>query len=188
MKIIAAVDAKWAIGRNGDLLFRFPEDMKLFKKITTECGIVVMGRKTFESMNSKPLKDRENWIITQNPDLKNLESKFENIKVFNRIEDVLAAITDPRTGFNKVNKDNVCIIGGAQIYNEFLPLAEEAFITFINSSEKEADTFFPVNLDNDEKWKLVRSELGEECIKIGYEYRFNYYINLEKSKIPQIRI
>lgn len=179
MKLIAAVDSKWAIGNNGDLLFRFPEDMRRFKDITMESKIVIMGRKTFESMNCKPLKDRINFVISRDPEFKYRYDSKNNIFVLNKCENIFPAITNALYpgDFSEEEMNKLCIIGGAQIYSFFLPYCSDAYITKIDSISKEADTYFPINLDENPDWTLKRSELGKECINIGYKYTFNHYEN-----------
>jgi dihydrofolate reductase len=181
MKIIAAVDKNWAIGSNGDLLFKIPEDMDNFKKITTESGIVIMGRKTFESLKRKDgLPNRINWVITRDTDYQN---KYPNIKVFNSMEEVIEKIVNIQApGTTMIHRDNICIIGGGEIYKQFLPFCDEAIITVINSAYDNPDTFFPSNLDNDENWYKVSSKQGEQCLRIGLDYRFNRYINNKTMK------
>ena len=173
MRIIAAVDKNWAIGYNGDLLFKLPEDMRNFKTITKKYGIVLMGRKTFESLNIEDgLPERENWVVTRDKDY---QFRYPNIKVFNSIDDVLKYIRDPYTGEERIDHNKICVIGGGEIYKEFLPYCNEAIITILNKEFENTDTFFPCNLDKDSNWIKSESIKGEECLRIGQFYTFNKY-------------
>ena len=172
MKLIVAVDKNWAIGNNGDLLYRFPEDMRFFKEITTNAGIVIMGRKTYESLNCIPLKNRINWVLSRDKDFAKTHSE---IKVFDSLDEIMRNIRDPYSGNFITDPNNICVIGGREIYNLFLPFVNEAYVTKIMSSKSEVDTYFPINLDEDSKWKLVESTPGKDCERIGTLYSFNRY-------------
>ena len=131
------MDANRGIGKNNDLLWHLPADMKFFKEKTTD-NIVVMGRKNYESIPEKyrPLPNRENVILTRNKDF-----KAEGCIVLHSIEEVLKHYEneEDRTMF---------IIGGGEIYKEALKkdIVDEMYITKVNKSY-DADTFFPeINL------------------------------------------
>ena len=133
VSLIVAMDLDRGIGRDNDLMWHLPNDMK-FVKETTRDHIVVMGRKNYDSIPEKfrPLPHRENAILTRN-------TSFEapNCKVFNSLEDCLENYKDEasRTLF---------IIGGGEIYRLALEagVIEDMYITHINQSYN-ADTFFP---------------------------------------------
>lgn len=135
--IIVAMDANRGIGKNNDLMWHLPADMKFFKEKTTD-NIVVMGRKNYESIPEKyrPLPNRENVILTRNKDF-----KAEGCIVLHSIEELLKHYEneEDRTMF---------IIGGGEIYKEALKkdIVDEMYITKVNKSY-DADTFFPeINL------------------------------------------
>jgi dihydrofolate reductase len=135
--IIVAMDAERGIGKDNGLMWHLPDDMKFFKKVTTD-NIVVMGRKNFESIPEKyrPLPNRENVILTRNK-----EYKAEGCLVFHSFEDVIHHFEDEedRTMF---------IIGGGEIYKQALKkdIVDEMYITSVKKTF-EADTFFPeINL------------------------------------------
>ncbi len=141
MKAIVAVDLNWGIGYKGELLERIPEDMKFFKQ-TTLGKIVVMGRATFESLPGRePLKDRINIVLCED---KNFCDK--EIIVCSSLNELFIEI-------KKYPTDDVFVIGGEIVYAELLPYCSEAFVTKIEKIYK-ADKFF-VNLDEDERWKLI---------------------------------
>lgn len=130
MKAIVAIDKLWGIGKDGKLLFRIKEDMKFFKKMTTN-KVVVMGRKTFESLpNKEPLKDRINLVITSD---KSYQS-HDNV-IFGDIDKINEEI-------NKYDTNDIFIIGGASIYKQFIHRCDSVYVTH-NINIYEADTYMP---------------------------------------------
>ncbi len=165
MKLIAAVDSKWGIGRNGRLLFSIPEDMKFFREQTTGKA-VVMGYNTLLSLpGSKPLKNRTNIVLSRKPDL-----CIEGAYVCKSENELFKLI---RSGKDNINPDDVMIIGGAAVYSELLPYCKEALITKI-AKDGGADRFIP-NLDADGDWTIVsESDVKEHS---GLQFRFVKYTN-----------
>ncbi len=123
MKAIAAMSVNRVIGAEGKIPWRLPEDMKFFKR-TTLGHVVLMGRKTFESLG-KPLPGREHWVVSRTAD-------FEGVRM---IRD-LAEIAEPEDG------REVFLIGGGELYGELLPRCGELFLTLVKR-EVEGDAFFP---------------------------------------------
>ena len=159
MKIIVAVSENWGIGKDNDLLFSIPTDMKFFRE-TTKGHTVVMGRKTLESFpGGNPLKNRTNIVIskTLKPDEK------EGIVLFGSIEEFI----ENRDKFD----DEIFIIGGASIYRQMLEYADTALVTKVDSIA-DADTFMP-NLDEDDNWTLA--ECSEDMTENGLTFRFCTY-------------
>lgn len=129
MKAIVAVDKDWGIGKNGQLLFHIKEDMKFFKEMTIG-KVVVMGRKTFESLpDKKPLKDRTNLIITS----------AISVHTDNLFIDTLDKIMEK---LKEYDTNDIFIIGGESIYKQLIDYCNEAYITRVDYSY-EADTFMP---------------------------------------------
>ena len=152
MNLIVAIDEKWGIGKNNDLLISIPEDMKFFRT-TTNNSIIIMGRKTLESFpNGKPLKNRENVVLTKS----NIK---EDVTIFNSIEDVLNYVK---------NKENVFVIGGGSVYKQLLPYCEKAYVTKIKK-DFNADVFFP-NLDEKDDWELIKFGDNKEWNGISYQF------------------
>lgn len=150
---IVAVDYNWGIGFNGDLLEHIPEDLKYFKQLTTG-NVVIMGRKTWDSLPNKPLSNRLNIVITS----QKRENK-ENVKFMSIQEAKQYAIINRPT--------NIFIIGGGQIYKEFISLCKKIYVTKIFKEHQNIDTYFP-NLDEMNNWILG------ECSTI-YSYKdFTY--------------
>jgi dihydrofolate reductase len=157
MNLIVAVDANWAIGKDGDLLACIPADMKQFKEKTIG-NFVVMGRKTLESFpKRKPLCDRTNVVLTHNKSY-----QAEGVWIFHSIEELIERLEGEK---------NVFVIGGGEIYKQLLPYCTTAYVTYINHSF-EADTFF-VNLEENKEWILEEeSECKEDA---GYQFTFRIY-------------
>lgn len=161
---IAAVDNNWGIGRNGDLLVNIPKDKEFFKYITNN-SIVIMGRKTWDSLPKKPLPNRENYVITRTP-----ENHSEKGAKFITLSEAIQMVEN-----SEINS-RVFIIGGGQIYKELLPYCAMAEITKVYK-DFEADTFFP-NLSIDENWIAT----GEAPVQYYNEipYQFFTYENVKK--------
>ena len=161
MDLIVAVGADWGIGCEGDLLFSIPEDMKYFRTMT-QGKVVVMGRKTLESLpGGKPLKNRTNIVLSQNPDY-----QVEDAQVCQSLDEVLAAVR----GYAE---DEVMVIGGAGIYRAMLPYCKRAYVTHVEATAP-ADTYFP-DLTKEPGWALVKE--GEQQEHEGLRYRFCVYEN-----------
>ena len=150
MKIIAAVDEKWGIGKGMNLLFRISEDMEFFKEKTMG-KTVVMGRKTLESFpNAKPLKNRKNVVLTTD----------KNFKC-----DGTEIVHDIKTIIGKYGGDDTFVIGGGEV--------DSAYITKV-FSDGNADVFID-NLDKNEVWEL--GNVSEKRVENGISFVFCTYIN-----------
>lgn len=164
IKLIVAVDLDFGIGKNNDLMWHLPSDMRFFKE-TTLNQIVIMGRKNFESIPEKyrPLTNRENVILTRQTDF-----TAENCLVFNSIRDVILHFKPDRTG------RDLFIIGGGEIYKEVLEsdVIDEMLITHVNHSF-EADTFFPKIEEG--KWKVKSLFSKEIDEKNDYAFEVKHY-------------
>lgn len=167
MNLIVAVDKNWAIGLKNRLLVSIPEDMKFFRTETTG-KVVVMGRKTLETFpNGLPLKNRTNIVLTANPDY-----DAKGALVFHNVEAVLEEL-------KKYPAEDIYIIGGATIYEQFLPYCSVAHITKIDYAY-EADTYFP-NLDERPEWSVEASS-GEKTY-YDLEFEFVKYRNSAPKEI-----
>lgn len=157
MNLIAAVDKNWAIGNRGKLLVTIPADQKLFREETAG-KVVVMGRKTFESLpGGQPLSGRINVVLTRNRAYR---------------KKGIVAVYDLKEALEYLKQfadDDIYIIGGEEIYREFLPYCNTAHITYIDYVY-EADTFFP-DLEKAADW-IVTAESDEQTyFSICYEFR-----------------
>ena len=160
IKLIAATDLHYGVGKNGNLLFKIPEDLRLFKQFTAG-NIVLMGRKTFESIGCRPLPDRINIVISS-------AKKFENSEVttFDKME---TAVEYSKQNFpDKV----LYIIGGGQIYEQGIKYADEVILTKYNKLYEDADTYFPVDImDNFSETEVIMDGSYE-----GIEFKSSVFI------------
>ena len=151
---IAAVDRKGAIGKRGKLPWHYSADMKFFRETTTGHA-VVMGRKTWLTIG-KPLKNRLNIVVSRD---RNIEPQ-ESLIVLSDIDSVLS--------FNKSLSTDLFVIGGAQIYEAFLPHVEKWIITEVPLTVQGADAFMPE--DYLEGFKAVdATPLGDDLVVKFYD-------------------
>ncbi len=159
MKAIVCVDEKWGIGKNEDLLFSLPLDMKFFRETTRE-KIVVMGGKTLRSFpNSKPLPKRVNIVLSKS-------EERDDCIICKDFKSLL-------TTLKNYDSEEIFIIGGGSFYKMMLPYCSEALVTKVEA-DGGATVFFP-NLDENSNWELV--ERGERLETNEYYITFNKYKN-----------
>lgn len=159
MNMIVAVDNNWAIGYKNSLLVKIPRDQKLFQEMTTG-KVVVMGRKTLESLPQKqPLQNRINIILSGNKAF-----KVKGATVVNSIEELLEEL-------KKYNDNDIFIAGGESLYKQMLPYCDTAHVTKIDY-EYQADTYCP-DLDKMPEWEIVAD--SEEQTYFDLEYVFIKY-------------
>lgn len=159
MNLIVSVDRNWGIGKKGKLLFSLEQDMEFFKD-TTLNKIVIMGRKTLDSLpGGAPLADRINIVLTR-------DKKFrrDGVIVFNSADDLLE-------GIKKYPDENIFVIGGEEIYKLLLPYCNKAYVTKI-SAVGDADKYM-VNLDMEADWRIDRST--KDFTHGEFTYRFFVY-------------
>ena len=153
VSIIVAIAQNGTIGDKNSLLWHIKEDMRFFRT-TTSGHAVIMGRKTFESLGSKPLPKRTNIVITR------ADRSFDGALTAHSLDEAVAMAA---------GDEEIFVIGGAQIYAEALKSADRLYITRVYR-DYEGDTAFPdINYS---EWRLVaeeRHERGEE-----YEYPFSF--------------
>ena len=168
MKLIAAIDNNWNIGKDGDLLVHIPQDMKYFREKTMG-KVVVMGRKTLESFpGKKPLKGRTNIVMTSDRSY-----RAGDAVIVNSIFELAKVLAEHDT-------DDVFVIGGGSVYRQLLPLCDTAYITKVDIS-CDADTSIP-DLDADPDWTLRYTRKGGTYE--GMDFKFCTYIR-KKSKSPE---
>lgn len=158
ISIIVAIAENGAIGLNNQLIYHISADMKRFKALTTG-NTVIMGRKTFLSLPKGALPNRRNIVLSRNPD-----NTFPGTEAFTSIEEALAHCNDD---------ENIYIIGGAEIYRQAFPIADELNITLVHDTPPLADTFFP-DISNKEWKEVSREDLPPEE-KTPYPYSFITY-------------
>ena len=128
LNIIVCIAKNRAIGRNNQLLYHLRNDLKRFKALTTG-HTVIMGRRTFESLPKGALPNRRNIVLTRG------SQQWPNTEVYTSLDEALKHCSD---------NEEVFIIGGSTVYHEALPLANKLFLTLVDHSPNDADTFFPV--------------------------------------------
>ena len=165
---IVAMGADRVIGRYNGLLWPIPDDLKRFKELTMGHP-VVMGRKTYESIFSmlgKPLPGRTNIVITRSPAdfMDNPSFEFENVLLAGSLEEAIEKAKE-------IDKEEIFIGGGAQIYQQALPLVDRLYLTLVDD-DKEGDAYFPPYEH------LFTKKLSDESREFkGLHYR---WVTLEK--------
>lgn len=147
------------IGKNNDIPWYLPADLKYFKKITTGHPII-MGRKCFDSIG-RALPNRTNIIVSRNP-----EFYIEGCILTHSID---AALSVARQS----GAEEAFIIGGGQIYQRGVPLSDKLYITEIDIDIPNADIFFPTIDYN--QWKLIAEEKHDKDDKNAFDYCFKVY-------------
>ena len=169
ISIIAAIGKNNELGREGQLLWSIPEDLKRFKQLTLGHP-VIMGRKTFESIVAvlgRPLPGRPHIVITRSTmPLTIHDPRFDHGQV-----QVVSSLEKALMQAKELDQEEVFVIGGGEIYTQALPYADRLYLTLIDD-EKEADTFFPSYTD-----ASLRTTLDEPREWQGISYRF---VTLEK--------
>ena len=127
LTLIVAMAENSVIGRDGDLPWRLPEDLKHFKRVTLGKP-VIMGRKTWDSLYAKPLPGRRNIVITRNPYF-----QTDGAETASSIKEALARVAEA---------EEAVVIGGAMLFEDALPAARRFHLTEVHAAI-EGDTFFP---------------------------------------------
>lgn len=164
ISLIVAVSENNVIGKNNQLLWHLPADLKYFKEQTLGKP-VIMGRKTFDSIIKsigKPLSNRQNIVITRKDDF-----SYDNVL---RAKDLTQAIQ--LAG----DVSEIMIIGGGSIYEQALPFADKIYLTRVHHIF-EGDVFFPVL--NDSEWQKIEEEKHGANDKNMYAYTFIVYKRLK---------
>jgi dihydrofolate reductase len=173
--LIASITENNGIGYRGNLVHRSEEDMSFFKKVT-KGNAVIMGRKTFESIG-KPLEDRDNIVISKydgsNQSSNAIDTYKDHISLHDSVESVIREILLLH------RKTYYFVIGGASIYNQFLPFASKMLLTKVDTVV-EADTFFP-EVDEPE-WELFnKKRLNSNSVVYTYYRKDNSNYGLETN-------
>jgi dihydrofolate reductase len=156
MNLIVVVDGQWGIGCSGKLLDMIPEDMKYFKARTMG-KVVVMGRKTFESLpGRRPLKERINIVLTKG-------SKIIDTGIIacNSLRELFFSLS-------KYSSDDIFVIGGEAVYKQLLPYCSKAYITKVDKIYM-ADTYFP-NLDKEAEWQCIEEGILQSDQDITFKF------------------
>lgn len=159
VKIIVAQSGNRVIGKDGDLPWRLPEDMKRFSSLTSG-HFVLMGRKTYYSLPTKfrPLPNRENIVLTRSADI-------PEVITTDSIDSAVREFKNQR-----LDNQDLWIIGGGEIYKECLAIADELHVTQVDA-HIEGDTFFP-EIQKDE-FELISEE--KPSVQMTPEFSFLIY-------------
>ena len=151
MEAIIAVNKKNIIGNKNTIPWNVPEDLQYFRK-TTEQHIVVMGRKTFESLPKGPLPKRINIVLTKDPEkFKHLETKYQDKQlIFKHSNDFTSTWESIK---KKYPNKKWFVIGGSEIYNYFFPYYNKVHITFIMNDD-DGDITSPFSIEKLKEYKL----------------------------------
>lgn len=157
INIIVALARNRAIGQDNHLLYSLPDDMRHFRQLTTG-HTIIMGRRTFQSLPKGALPNRRNIILTRS------KKQFDSAESYHSLQEALTHCAE---------SEQVFIIGGASVYQEALPLAHKLYITEIEDTPQQADTFFP-SYDN---WKEIARQHHTKDERHDVAFDFVEYIN-----------
>lgn len=171
-KIIACVNQKMALGKEGKLLYKIRNDHANFARMTTN-NVVIMGRATYESLpNGEPLKGRINIIMTSNEEF-GIDPKYDNVYIVHSLKDAVELCD--AFFYDK----EVFVIGGESIYRQFMEadLVDEMRLTIVNDDE-DGDVFFPQY--NEEDWYVYYKSMAQVSSNDNVDKSF-YYVILKKK-------
>ena len=154
LSIVVAISENNAIGKNNQLLWHLPADLKHFRAITSGHPII-MGRKTYNSIG-RPLPNRRNIVITRQTNL-----TIPNVELVNSLQEAIALCD---------TENEVFVVGGAEIYKHALALTNRIYLTVVHQNY-EADTFFPELKENE--WKEIAKEYHQADEKNNVAYTFS---------------
>lgn len=160
LSAIVAIARNQAIGKNNQLPWHLPDDLKFFKK-TTMGKPVLMGRKTFESLG-RPLPGRLNMVLSTQ---KNLQLP-EGVLLYNNLSDALQRLDSEPV-------DEAFVIGGSAIFDATMDTIDRLYVTRVDTVVADADAFFP-DIDHTH-WKLVWEEHHTSDEKHPYDFTFQQY-------------
>lgn len=180
INIIACISRNRGIGYQNQLLFKIPEDLKLFKLMT--CGaIVVMGKNTWDSLPVKPLENRWNVILTSDEIMTLSDQNNPALGDPRRTQTTFVHSKEELDKFIKAHiEDDIWIIGGQSLYEMFVDVADKIILTEVDAEPK-ADRFFPA-LDPCKEYAVIPLYKGEYE---GNKYGVNIYQDLDQWKQPK---
>lgn len=164
ISIIVAVASNYAIGKDNQLLWHIPEDLKRFKELTYG-HVIIMGKRTWESLPRRPLPGRTSVVLSDQPG-----EHLEGAKVVLSIEEAIQQCRPDEENF---------IIGGGSVYRQFLPLAARLYLTRVHQ-DFEGDTFFPEPDPHD--WVLISREDVSAGPGNAFAYSYEIY---ERASLHQ---
>ncbi len=160
ISIIVAIAQNNAIGKDNQLLWHIPEDLKRFKALTTG-HTIVMGKRTFESLPVRPLPNRRSVVITDIPG-----ETIPGCEMAYSIEEAVLKMEEGRENY---------IIGGGMVYKQFMPLAHKLYLTIVHK-DFEADTFY-TDIDYSQWQEIAREDISATDT-LGFDYSYITYERL----------
>lgn len=160
LSLVVAASTNNAIGKDNQLLWHLPNDLKFFKNVTWAMP-VAMGRKSFDSLGGKPLNGRLNIVITRQKDF-----TVAGIAVVNNLDDAIFLA-------QQHDYKELMILGGGEIYKQSIDKADKIYITRVHAIFEDADTFFPEIDEN--KWQLISNQDFFADEKHAYDYSFQLW-------------
>lgn len=161
ISLIAAIGKNNELGKGNDLLWKLPADQKFFREKTSGHP-VIMGRKTFESIG-RPLPNRRNIVITRDKTY-----LLHGVDVAHSLQEAISSARTPLA-----EREEVFIIGGAEIYKQAMEIADRLYITHIDAQDKDADAFFPEIIPI--VWNEISHEEHKKDEKNPFAYTFSVY-------------
>lgn len=158
IKILVACDENSVIGKDNQLIWHLPADLKRFKSLTTG-HVILMGRKTYESIG-KPLPNRTTIVITRQADF-----QAEGTIIAHSVDEAILKA-------KSLSREDIFIVGGAEIYTVSMALADQILLTQLHDIF-EGDAFFPEI--SPETWEIVDRERGQTDEKNPFQYSFITY-------------
>lgn len=158
LKILVAFDENRVIGKNNALIWHLPADLKRFKALTTG-HVIIMGRKTFESIG-KPLPNRTTIVISRQHDL-----QIDGVILAHSVDEAILKA-------KSLTREDIYIVGGAEIYALSLPVADQILVTQLHDIF-EGDAFFPEI--SPDMWDVTEKERGVTDEQNAYQYSYITY-------------
>lgn len=165
ISFVVAMSNDLVIGKDSKLPWHLPNDLKNFKTIT-EGNIIVMGRKTFESLG-RVLPNRHHIVLTSGDNIEETDN-VSVVRSTKELRNVIDGLVSDGT--------EVFIIGGGELFKEYMPYVDKIYATIINESF-EGDTFFPYIYTKE--WDIVAYQKGEKDEDNPYDYYFIEYVRKE---------
>ena len=162
LSLIAALDRDHAIGRDNDLPWRLPDDLKRFKALTIGKP-VLMGRKTAQSLG-RALPGRRNLVLTRSGAV-----PFEGMQAVASVDEALRIAEAD-------GADELCVIGGGEVYALTLPVATHLFLTHVETRVEGGEAFFPAF--DVSQWRVVSRERHDADAKHAFAFEFVDYVRV----------
>jgi dihydrofolate reductase len=172
LSLVVAASTNNAIGKDNQLLWHLPNDLKFFKNVTWAMP-VAMGRKSFDSLGGKPLSGRLNIIITRQKELLANEHRVSHSLQSGSLFTFVNNLDDAIFLAQQHDYKELMILGGGEIYKQSIDQADKIYITRVHAIFEDADTFFPEIDEN--KWQLTSNQDFFADEKHAYDYSFQVW-------------